>query len=497
MVSQGRRRAIAVCQTPAMTMPEGPRPVWQWSAVEVLLATTTGEVSCLEVAQSVTERIAAENPAVNAVTLDLAEQALARARALDDAFARGGTPGALHGVPITIKDNVDVAGQRTPNGLPALAGLIAPADSPVTANLLGAGAVLVGRTNTPEVSMRPTTNNPLFGLTVNPWDPRVSCGGSSGGAGVSVLQGFGALGHGNDIGGSVRIPALHCGVPGLKPTQGRVPAFVPSATAERTTVGALMSVQGVLARTVADLRLGLSAMAGPDHRDPWWVPAPLEGPPVPRRVGVLRGTGGFPTHVSVAAAVDRAAGLLAQAGYDVVDLEDTATPGLERTARLAFRLLMNDLDHQLGPVVERLGSEEMRGYWAALRGLGEPYAGVGDYVDDLASRTTLLRGWLEVLQTYPVLVMPQLLGPLLEVDEDVRSAHDAQQAWLSLMPSIAVNLLGLPSVLAPTGLAGGVPTGVQLVGSRYREDVCLAAAESIEAGVGPLAPQLWARSASS
>jgi amidase len=135
----------------------------------------------------------------------------------------------------------------------------------------------------------------------------------------------------------------------------------------------------------------------------------------------------------------------------------------------------------------------MRTYWQVVRGLGEPYPTVGAYVDDLAARTTLLREWLLFLEDHPVLLVPLLLGPLLEVDEDVRSPQDTERVWLSLMPSIAVNLLGLPSVLAPTGLVDGRPTGVQLVSSRFREDVCLAAAEVVESGVAPLPPQLWAR----
>jgi amidase len=266
-----------------VSQPTAARPLWQWGAGEVVAATTSGEVSCAEVTRSVLERMGDAGPAVNAVTLALGEAAVVSARALDDAFAAGEPPGPLHGVPVTIKDNIDVAGQRTPNGLPGLAGLVATEHSPVTRSWLAAGAVLVGRTNTPEVSMRPTTDNPLYGLTRNPWDGRVASGGSSGGAGVSAVMGFGALAHGNDIGGSVRIPALHCGVPGIKPSQGRVPAYVPSAAVERSTVAALMSVQGVLARSVADLRLGLATMSARDVRDPWWVPAPLVGPPAPRR----------------------------------------------------------------------------------------------------------------------------------------------------------------------------------------------------------------------
>jgi amidase len=191
--------------------------------------------------------------------------------------------------------------------------------------------------------------------------------------------------------------------------------------------------------------------------------------------------------------VERAAGLLSTAGYEVTDVVESATPGVGRAAQLAFRLLMNDLDLQLGPVLERLGSEQMRTYWQVVRELSEPYPSIGDYVDDLAARTALLREWLVFLEEYPVLVMPQLLGPLLEVDEDVRTSEDTERVWLSLMPSIAVNLLGLPSLLVPTGLFSGLPAGVQVISSRYREDVCLAAAEVVEAGAACLSTHLWAR----
>jgi amidase len=156
---------------------------------------------------------------------------------------------------------------------------------------------------------------------------------------------------------------------------------------------------------------------------------------------------------------------------------------------------MNDLDHQLRPVLARLGSDEMQAYWRAARDESEPYPSIPAYVDDLAARTGLLREWVLFLDEHPVLLMPLLLGPLLEVDEDVRSLADAQHIWLSMFPSIAVNLLGLPSVLTPTGEVDGLPSGVQVVAPRYREDVCLAAAEVIEAGVTALPPTLWDRKA--
>jgi len=463
--------------------------MWAWTATEVVAATTSGEVRCSEVADAVLGRIAEVNPKLNAVTLELGESAAARATALDEAFARGERPGPLHGVPITIKDNVDVIGQRTPNGLPGLMGVVAPADSPLTANLLGAGAVLVGRTNTPEFSMRITTDNPLFGLTLNPWADGISCGGSSGGAGSAIAAGMGAIAHGNDIAGSVRVPSLHCGVPGIKPSQGRVPAFVPSAASERATVSQLMSAQGPLARSVADVRLGLRVMAGRDVRDPFWVPAPLDGPePVlPRRIGVIDEIPGLPFDPSVAAAVATAVRVLTDAGHEV---ERIVVPDIVGTGFLASRLLFTDMAHHMIPVAERLGSERVQWYFRSLFALAPPITDVGEYVDLLAARSTAVRQWLAALEELPVVIAPLLTRGVLEVGEDFRDDETLHGIWTSLYPSITVNLMGLPSALAPTGLHDGLPCGVQVIAGRYREDRCLAVAEVIEAAVGRLVPPM-------
>jgi amidase len=253
-----------------------------------------------------------------------------------------------------------------------------------------------------------------------------------------------------------------------------------------------MSVQGVLARTVADVRLGLAAMSARDVRDPWWVPAPLEGPPVPRRAAVLRELDGTPSDAGVLAALDRAARALREAGYEVRDVAESDTPGVTPTARLAFRLMMADLNHQLAGVLERFASPQMLQYWQVMGEMARPYADLGEHIDDLALRTTMIRRWLGFLEEHPVLVAPQLLGPLLAVDEDVRSHEDSLRVWDCLRPSIAVNILGLPSVLAPTGLDdAGLPTGVQLISSRYREDVALDAAQAVEDACGLLTPRLW------
>ena len=287
--------------------------LWQLSAVEVAAGIRDRRFSCSEVMASVVERIRKLNPKLNAIVVDLADQALAEASAADRKLPTLAEPGPLFGVPVTIKVNVDQEGQATTNGLPAFANLIAPADSPLVRNLRSAGAIIVGRTNTPEISMRPTTVNPLHGRTLNPWHPDASPGGSSGGAGVAAAVGFGAIHHGNDIAGSLRFPSFANGVATLKPTQGRVPAFNPSATAERGLISQLTSVQGAIARTVADVRLATRVMAGGDPRDPWWVPAPFDGEPLekPIRVAVTRNSHGYPIHPGIIQLIDRSCSLSA------------------------------------------------------------------------------------------------------------------------------------------------------------------------------------------
>jgi amidase len=473
-----------------MKIPGTNRPLWQWRASEMAAATRSGTVSCREITAAVVERMREVNPRLNAVTLDLGDAALDAAARLDSRRLGGDASGPLFGVPVTIKDNIDVRGQRTPNGVAGLSEIIAPDDSPVVKNLLDAGAVIVGRTNTPEFSMRATTNNALYGLTLNPWDARISCGGSSGGAGAAVASGICAIGHGNDIGGSIRYPALHCGVAGLKPTPGRIPAYVPSGTAERPLLSSLMSVQGPLARCVSDLGLALGPMASSDPRDPWWVGAPLDGPPAARRVGLIAEIPGLPIAPVVAQSLRDAARALEQTGYIVEPID---VPDIARSGELALRLLTTDLQQQILPAARRMGSDQIRWYFEAWFAAVAPYRDIGEYLDALAARNTLLRQWLLLLETHPVILLPERVDALLEVDEDLRSADHLYQILRGLAPSIIVNLLGLPAVMVPTGLGDGLPAGVQLVAGRYREDLCLAAAAAIERVVGTLVEQLWSR----
>ena len=254
--------------------------LWALTATEMATLIRQRDVSAREVTESTLSRIDHVNPGCNAIVERCDDEALASADAIDQALALGLDPGPMAGVPVTIKVNTDQKGFATTNGLRIQRDLIAAEDSPVVSNLRKAGAVIVGRTNTPAFSLRWFTRNALHGHTTNPRVPGITPGGSSGGASAAVAAGMGPMAHGTDIAGSIRYPAYACGIHGLRPSLGRVPAF--NGTGPDRHIGAqLMAVSGPLARSIADLRLSLTAMAQPDLRDPWFIAAPMQGSPCP------------------------------------------------------------------------------------------------------------------------------------------------------------------------------------------------------------------------
>ena len=467
-------------------------PIWHWSAVDTAAAIREGRATSEEVVQAHIDRMHAANPAINAIVVDLSAQAIEAARATDRALAQGATPGKLQGVPVTIKINIDVEGQANSNGVVAFKDNIAPGDSPVTANLKKAGAIIIGMTNTPEFSMRGFTDNPLHGPTLNPWDSTITCGGSSGGAGASIASGIGAIAHGNDIGGSLRWPAYCNGIATIKPTQGRIPAFNPSAPVERPLIAQFMSAQGPLAREVRDVRLGLEVMSQRDMRDPWWVPAPLEGPSPakPIKVALARIPDDMETDAAVLALLRGAAGHLVDAGYDVVETE---LPDLTGTWKLWCDLIMTELSVLRAAQMRELGSADFK---QTLDGFPK-MATILDrrgYMEAIAYRSRVLRGWLAFLESYPVILTPLSSKRTPEANADLGGdARVHSLFWNDLRFMSSINVLGLPAAVAPIGLVAGTPAGVQLIGSRYREDICLDAAAAIEAKVGIMAKRLWER----
>ena len=467
------------------------RGLWSRGAIELAAMIRAREASCVEVTESVLARIAQHNERINAIVVDCSEEALRAAKLKDREVRDGAALGPLHGVPVTIKENIDVAGQATTNGLPAYANVIAPDHSPVTRNLLDAGAIIVGRTNTPELSMRATTDNPLRGRTLNPWDEEASPGGSSGGASAAAAMGFGPIHHGNDIGGSLRFPSFACGLATVKPTQGRVPAYNPSATAERGLLAQLSSVQGAICREVRDVRLATRVLASGDARDPWWVPVPFDGPPLdpPIKVAVTCEPHGYPIDPQIIAGIERAADVLSDAGYAV---ERVATPSIMKPAQAWFDVLASEIVHFLGPIAREHGSETIRTIFEDYQRVGNPVDAAG-YRQGIADRTALTREWNVFLDRYPLVLCPFLMRSMYPWDHDAHGFEQVKDLFTAAIYSTGVNYLGLPAGVVPFGFADGLPAGVQIIGRRYREDLILDAMETIEASVGILAHALWGR----
>ena len=459
--------------------------IWRWDATRMAGAIARREISSREAVDACLARMAAVNPRLNAVTVNLAAQALEAADRADAAVARGDALGPLHGVPVTVKENIDQAGCATTNGVVAFRDLVATEDSPVVANWLAAGAVILGRTNTPGFSFRLDTENDLRGLTCSPWSESHTPGGSSGGAASSVAAGITPLSHGNDIAGSIRYPAYACGLAGLRPSFGRVPAFNPGSTGERSMSAQFLSVQGPLARTARDIRLGLAAMAARDVRDPWWVDAPLEGPPLPRplRVAVVTSPdalGGARLHPSVADALERAAGWLAEAGYEIVD---TPTPGFTRAMELWFAMQMPEIRVFLWPAIEQYGDLGIRRAMRLMLDAHPAEDGV-PYMKALAERAHVVRQWQQFFEQVPLVLAPVCSQPVYTRGFDVQSVGRTAEFWRECATLTAVPVLGVPALAVPTGVVDGLPMGVQLLAARFREDLCLAAGEAIEARAG-------------
>lgn len=453
--------------------------LWKLDASEIADGVRTRRWSSREAVESCLARLHAVNASINAVVDPLEGPAREAADAADRAVAAGAQLGPLHGVPITLKINVDMAGRPTSNGIVALRDAIATENSPVVDNLLRAGAIVIGRTNTPAFSMRWFTDNALHGRTLNPWDASATPGGSSGGASAAVAAGIGAIAHGNDFAGSVRYPAYCTGVYGLRPSFGRVPAFLPSAAEERALSAQLMSVQGPLARSVRDLRLALTAMAAGDVRDPWWVPAPLRGPAParPLRVAFTVASAGVTARPEVVDAVRTAARWLADAGYAVEEVE---APDMAEAAALWDTIAQGEALHFVADAVERMGDDGMRTAFRYMSASTPRLDALG-HMKALARRSTLLRRWLRFMETWPLVLTPVSAEPAFPQGLDVESQDAMNRVLRAQGPQFFVPLLGLPAVSAPTGMAGSVPVGVQLIGQRFREDLVLDAAEVIEA----------------
>ncbi len=469
--------------------------IWRFDATELAALTQAGELSAEEVISDALERMHQVNPSLNAVVDDLGTEALERASALDQARRNGASVGPLHGIPVTIKVNVDQKNHATTNGVVALKDVIAPDDAPVVSNLHNAGAIVIGRTNTPEFSFRADTDNPLHGRTHNPWGRHISPGGSSGGAGAAVMAGIGALAHGNDIGGSLRFPAAANGAVTVKPGLGRVPAWNPSQKVERGMLAQSMSVQGLLTRSAKDLHLSMPSLIAPDARDPFHVPMPWRGagPDTPIKVAFTKNSFEYALHPEVDKALSTAREALVDAGYIVEDIDP---PDVFECGRIGYRALMGEVLTLMKNDIEAVGSQTILDIFEVYFQEFPPIVG-DELIQALAQRSHFARQWSLFMQKYPLVLSPFLPQPFFRPDRDTEGAEGVHEVLGCAVYSYAMNFLGLPAASVPARLAelpnGPQPINVQIAARRWREDMAVDAAVAIEARVGQMAPILWDR----
>ncbi len=457
--------------------------MWRLGATELALAIRAGEVSSREVIDAHLTRIEQVNPAVNALRVTLADRARADADAADRRQAEGAPLGPLHGVPFTVKENIDVAGTATTWGLVPMAEAIAPRDAPVVANLRAAGAIALGRSNLPDLALRWHTDNALAGPTINPWNARLTPGGSSAGESVALATGMTPLGLGNDLGGSLRWPSQCAGTVALRPSQGRVPDASDIPPTDGPPSIQFFNSQGPMARSVADLRTAFAAMIAPTARDPWHTPAPAEGPTGAARPVVALAVPDD-SDPGVKEGVARAAHALAAAGYE---LRELMPPDVEQAMTLWAELINEDIRH-FWPSVEPAAGEGARQFIAHVLAATEPLDTAG-YAARWQARQALARRWSVQQEQTPLVLAPVCLRQPFAPDDDLRSADDVREILDSMRMVVAVNLLGLPAAAVPVGLDGaGLPLGVQIIGPRFREDLCLDAAAAVEQAVGSMVP---------
>ena len=455
------------------------------SALELARRLHRKEVSAREVVAAHLDRIADRNPRLNAiVTLD-ADRAMDRAARADEAFARGAAVGPLHGLPVAHKDLQPTRGMRTTFGSPIFSAFVPDEDALIVERLRTAGAIAVGKTNTPEFGAGSQTFNTVFGATLNPYDETKTCGGSSGGAAAALAAGMLPIADGSDMGGSLRNPASFCGVVGLRPSPGRVPAW-PAADGWST-----LSVDGPMARTAADLALMLSAIAGPDSRSPIALaePGACFAAPLARdfdgvRVAWWTTLGGAPVDRRVRAVVDAERPVFESIGCRVDEAEPDFT---EFDAVFKTLRAMAFLAGVAPRIAGRRGDVKETIRWEIARGERLTSA---EITWALTTRTALFERMRRFMEQYEFFVLPTVQVPPFSVEQPYPTEIEgvAMATYIDWMQSCYfISVVGNPAISVPCGFtADGLPIGLQIV-ARHRDDWgLLQIAHAFEIARGPL-----------
>ncbi len=449
------------------------------TAVDLAGRITAKEVSARDVAEAHLRCIEALNPIYNAVVTVTAERAMELAAAADDALTSGEEVGPLHGLPVVHKDLHDTAGIRTTYGSPLFADHVPTSNAAIVQRMLDGGAITLGKSNTPEFGAGSQTFNEVFGATLNPYDTDKTCGGSSGGAAVALATGMAALADGSDMGGSLRNPAGFCNVVGFRPSPGRVPAL-PTVDGWGT-----LSVHGPMARTVGDVALFLTAIAGADRRSPISLPGspssfgrPLDRDLTGARIAFSPRLGDLPVDPAVVRVLEEACGVFESLGCEVeaVDPDLAAADDVFQTLR-AWQFEMGHgrlVDREREHIKQTLQWNVDKG-----RALSGPDVAAAE-----RRRTKLFLGFSDFMARYDWLLVPTAQLPPFDVDTEWVSEIDGVQLetyidWMKACFRITVT--GHPAISVPGGFTDdGLPVGVQLVGRHLDDFGVLQAAHAFE-----------------
>jgi len=462
------------------------------SAVQIAELVRKRSVSPVEIVEAHLAQIERLNPELNAFVQVDAERAVDAARSAAQSVSSGHEIGPLHGVPVSIKSSIEVAGLRCEAGSKLRVGHVAQTDAPLVRRLRAAGAIVLGTTNTPEFLMAWETDNLLYGRTNNPWDLTRTSGGSSGGEAAAIASGCSAGGVGSDGGGSVRVPAHFCGICGLKPTPGRIPAT--GHYPQSVGPFALLGVVGPMTRTIADLKLLIEVLQGPDIGDPSAAPVPVHWPEwslknasAKPRIGYFEDDGRTPVTAETRAAVRKSVDLLKKAGFEV---EPFCPDGLDKARELWWKFFGVAGAMLLGPILKGREGELSRiltefNDWVAQ----EPPHTAQSLLNTWIQRDMVRMLVFEQMRRFPVLLCPVASVPAFKHGErncqiDGKDVHYLD-AWSYCE---WFNVLGMPGVVVPMSKSdGGLPIGVQIVTQPWQEELALSVAERLERERGPWA----------
>ena len=449
------------------------------SAASIAQAIRGREVSAAETVEAHLRRIDEVNPKLNAVVQLASERAMDEARAADAALARGESLGPLHGVPITIKDSHDTEGIVSTGGTMGRKDFVPEADATAVARMRAAGAIVLGKTNTPELTLSFETDNLVYGQTNNPYDVGRTPGGSSGGAGAIIAAGGSAMDLGTDTGGSIRVPSAFCGLAGLKPTSGRVPRtghIVPWGLGGMDSLTTI----GPMARFVEDLWLAFPIIAGPDGIDPFIHPVPLGDPASVNiaglRVAFYTDNGTVPPTAEVEASVRSAAAAIADSGAEVV--EDLPAAITENIDANITSILTADGGAGVRRLVDKAGTEQVHPRLNRFM-QAEPIS-TAEYTALLEHMDAFRSQMLSFMENYDAILSPVRPWPALPHGESLTSEASPANFYTSVF-----NTTGWPGSVVRVGTSSeGLPISVQVMCRPWREDVAVALATVLENALG-------------